>query len=176
VIGPDQLVGEWTIERDVTDLRAGLVGEFTGTLCVRADGDSYGWHETGTLHWGDYTGAAERHLQLRRIEGDWWMCFADGGPFHPWRVGVEVVHPCAADVYRGRIEPNGDDEFTLTWDVTGPAKRQLIVSRMRRVQPESVELATSTPSMPASRATTRMAGGSAASASPPVSTRGSVST
>jgi hypothetical protein len=154
VIGPDELVGGWTIEREVSDLRVGLAGDFTGTLRVCADGAGFGWHESGTLRWDDYTGAAERHLLLRQREGAWWMCFADGRPFHPWQVGVEVVHPCAADVYRGTIEPSGSDDFTIRWDVTGPAKRQLIVSRMMRVQSAPVASATSTPSMRTSRATT----------------------
>lgn len=154
MVGPDELVGEWTIDREVSDLRAGIVGAFTGTLLVTADEAGYRWYESGTLHWGDYTGPAERALLLRRHEGSWWMCFADGGLFHPWRVDVEVVHPCAADLYRGRIEPNGPDGFTLTWDVTGPHKRQLIVSRMTRVQSAAAASTTSTPSMPASRART----------------------
>jgi hypothetical protein len=132
VIAPEELVGEWTIERSLTDLRTSMHGRFTGTLLVSADGAGCGWHESGTLLWGDYTGTAERHLLMRRLDGAWWMCFADGRPFHPWQVGVEVVHPCRADVYRGRIEPRGADEFEITWDVSGPDKRQLIVSRMRR--------------------------------------------
>jgi hypothetical protein len=153
VIGPDELVGEWTIDRQVSDLRAGIVGAFTGTLLVTADGDDFRWDESGTLHWSDYSGTAERHLLLRRHDGAWWMCFADGRLFHPWQVGGEVVHPCAADVYRGAIEPTGADEFTIRWDVTGPSKRQLIVSRMTRVQSAAAST-TSTPSMPTSRART----------------------
>ena len=112
---------------------------------MSADGDGYSWHESGTLSWGDYRGAAERHLLLRWHEADWWMCFADGRLFHPWRVGGEVVHPCAADVYRGLVEAAGRDRFTITWDVTGPAKRQLIVSRMTRVQ-SALASTTNTPS------------------------------
>lgn len=177
MIGPQELVGEWTIDRQVSDLRAGIVGEFTGTLRVSADGEGFRWYESGTLTWVDYTGPAERSLLLRRHDGSWWMCFADGRLFHPWQVGGEVVHPCAADLYRGWIEPNGPDEFTLTWDVTGPHKRQLIVSRMARVQAPDVSLAsaTSTPSMPTSLANTRNPAGSAANASAPVSTRGPLS-
>lgn len=133
MIAPDELVGEWTIERQVSDLRAELVGRFSGTLRVSADDDGYCWDESGTLYWGGYTGSAERHLLLRRHEGDWWMCFGDGRLFHPWQGGGEVVHPCVADVYRGLIEPTDRNRFTITWDVTGPAKRQLIVSAMTRV-------------------------------------------
>jgi hypothetical protein len=151
-MAPRELAGEWTIERELADLRASVQGRYTGTLRVIADRDGYAWHERGTLVWGDYTGVAERHLVLRRPEGAWWMCFADGSPFHPWQVGVELIHPCRADVYRGRIEPCGADEFTITWDVTGPAKRQLIVSRMRR-QAAAVATSASTTSTPSTRTT-----------------------
>jgi hypothetical protein len=127
------LSGEWSIDRDVADLRSGQTGRFTGTLCVAADGAGYAWREQGELTWGEYTGNAGRLLRLSRHDGEWWMCFADGRLFHPWRPG-EVVHPCAADVYRGTIafEGAGPDRFEISWDVTGPAKRQRIVSRMSR--------------------------------------------
>ena len=75
----------------------------------------------------------ERHLRLEQRAGDWWVCFADGRPFHPWRSG-EFVHPCADDLYRGRLslDPAEPDLFELVWEVTGPAKRQRLVSRLRR--------------------------------------------
>jgi hypothetical protein len=60
------------------------------------------------------------------------MTFADGSPFHPWVVNEPVVHPCAADTYRGEVTVVGPDELLITWDVTGPTKNQLIVSRLRR--------------------------------------------
>jgi hypothetical protein len=131
---PALVSGEWSIDRDLADLRAGRTGRFVGTLHVDADGAGYSWREQGELTWGEYTGTAGRLLRLARHEGQWWMCFADGGLFHPWRPGAEVVHPCAADLYRGTVAIEGPDpaRFEITWDVTGPAKRQRIVSRMRR--------------------------------------------
>ena len=131
---PAEFAGAWAIDRDLSDLRSGNTGHFTGQLIVAADGAGYDWRESGTLTWGDYTGQAERQLCLRPHDGTWWMCFADGRLFHPWRLGEEVVRRCAADVYRGHIAygPDVPDRFTITWDVTGPAKRLLIVSRMTR--------------------------------------------
>lgn len=148
-------MGAWTIDRDLVDLRTGLTGHFEGTLAVRADAAGYEWSESGTLSWGEYTGRAERSLLLRVREGEWWVCFTDGRPFHPWRVGGEVVHPCRADVYRGLIERGGadPDRFTITWQVTGSDKRQRIVSRMTRQAAD--RSATSTPSTPTSRTNPR---------------------
>ncbi len=69
------------------------------------------------------------------MDGRWWMTFADGRPFHPWVLGEQVIHPCAEDTYRGLIERPGADELIITWQVDGPAKDHLIVSRLRR-QPQ----------------------------------------
>jgi len=129
---PALVSGEWSIDRDLADLRTGRTGRFTGTLHVTASDAGYSWREQGELTWGEYTGTAGRVLRLTRHDGEWWMCFADGRLFHPWRPGGEVVHPCVADVYRGTIVLQNPDRFEVTWDVTGPAKRQRIVSRMSR--------------------------------------------
>jgi hypothetical protein len=131
---PAGFAGRWAIDRDLTDLDAGRTGSFTGWLTVTAERDGYTWSESGTLTWGEHRAPAERRLDLRPVDGAWWMRFADGRPFHPWRFGEELVHPCAADLYRGRFEfdPAGPAAFTTRWEVTGPAKGQLIVSRMTR--------------------------------------------
>ena len=71
---------------------------------------------------------------MRQLQGQWWMTFADGRPFHRWAIGETLVHPCAADTYRGVIEAPGPAELEITWSVTGPRKDQLIVSRMSRVR------------------------------------------
>jgi hypothetical protein len=134
--GPDAFVGRWRIERELSDARTGRSGHFAGTLVVAAEAGGYGWDESGTLVWGEHTGPAQRRLCLRVLDGSWWMCFADGRRFHPWQVGPELVHPCAADTYRGAIsqDPDRPGRFETVWDVTGPAKQQRIVSRMTRVE------------------------------------------
>ncbi len=174
-LDPADFAGEWSIERELADLRDGASGRFRGTLTVTPGEGGYRWCERGTLVWGAHRGPAERHLLLRRREGEWWMCFADGRPFHPWRAGGELVHPCAADTYRGVLgfDPGEPDRFELTWEITGPAKRARIVSRMRRQS--AAAPTTMTPSTCTSRANRRNSAGSADSASAPVSSRGSLS-
>ncbi len=133
---PASLVGTWAIERDLVDRATGEQGHFTGTLLVTATDElnELGWFESGELYWGGQTRRAERHLRITRIDCGWWMTFSDGRPFHQWVLGQEVVHPCAADTYRGLITtgPVTGSELTITWDVTGPTKNQLIVSRLVR--------------------------------------------
>lgn len=160
---PAAFAGRWQLARELSDLRAARSGHFTGRLLVAREDAGYTWDESGTLVWGAHTGPAGRRLQLRLREDAWWMCFADGRPFHPWQVGPELVHPCGADTYRGVIsqDPGRPDRFEMVWDVTGPGKQQRIVSRLTRIavpgpgdqaRPAST---TSTPSTRASRANTR---------------------
>lgn len=98
-----------------------------------ADGDHFAWHEAGTLHWEGRELPATRTLALKRIVGEWWVTFADGGLFHRWVVDAQVIHPCAEDTYCGLIELCDPDQLTITWDVTGPTENQLIVSRLHRM-------------------------------------------
>lgn len=130
---PRELVGSWSIERTLLDRSLGQGGSFRGTLAVEPTASGLRWDESGTLRWDGRDLPAQRSLRLHRVDGRWWMAFDDGRPFHPWVVGEPVVHPCAADTYRGLIEQSGADELTITWDVTGPTKDQLIVSRLIRL-------------------------------------------
>ena len=65
--------------------------------------------------------------------GTWTVRFADRRPFHPWTPGLEVVHPCRADTYRGLVLVDRDATRLRTlWDVTGPAKDQRLLTRCLR--------------------------------------------
>jgi hypothetical protein len=126
------MVGTWTIARDLLDRTTGQRGTFTGDLTVATDCDGFTWHESGSLTWMGRTGPAFRHLALRRLDGLWWMTFSDGRPFHPCQSGVELAHPCGADLYRGELSAPSPDAVTITWDVTGPEKNQRITTTLRR--------------------------------------------
>jgi uncharacterized protein DUF6314 len=128
VTGPEQLVGAWRLNRRMTDRRTGQIGCFHGVLTIT---DSMQWIEEGSMTWGDYHGPATRNLLLRKENGDWWMHFADGRPFHPWRIDEPVDHPCGEDRYRGLISLDRD-RMRIRWDVLGPHKDLRIDSRLRR--------------------------------------------
>jgi hypothetical protein len=129
---PDRLVGRWAIARELDDRTSGQAGRFSGELIITADDAGFAWHEQGTLTWGGQARAATRDLTIRSTDDGWWVCFTDGRPFHPLLVDVPLVHPCGADTYRGRIESPTDAELIITWTVSGPAKDQLIISRLTR--------------------------------------------
>ena len=132
---PANLVGEWIISRDITDFGARISGTFQGRLLVVADTDGYAWAESGTLQWRDRSSPAARNLRLQHQETGWWMTFADGRPFHPWRPNSEVVHHCGRDVYTGIISrrPATPGQIEISWNVAGPAKHYRLDSQYRRL-------------------------------------------
>jgi hypothetical protein len=127
---PRALLGEWRLDRTVLDRRTGLRGCVHGSLVVSDEGERLRWAERGTLRWDGREVPVER-TYLLLAGSDPQVLFADGRPFHPWRPGEWVEHPCAEDRYRGLV--TGDREHArVVWEVRGPAKDQRLVSRLRR--------------------------------------------
>ena len=120
---PRALVGTWTLRREIDDRRAGERHRVDGQLEVAEEGPGrLRWSETGLWRRPEGDVAVHRHLRVER-DGDeaWWVRFEDGRDFHPWRSGVDVVHPCAPDTYRGRVSGTTRG-WEVTWEVSGPAK------------------------------------------------------
>jgi hypothetical protein len=128
---PRPLAGRWLLDRRLVDHARGESGCFHGELLITAAGDGLEWVESGTLRWGGREIPATRRLLLRPGPEGWQMAFADGRPFHPWRPGEQVQHPCGADLYRGLVCAT-PTRMRVTWWVTGPTKDQEIHSRLRR--------------------------------------------
>jgi len=119
--------------RRVVDRSAGTYGTVTGTLRVTAEDEGVRLAESGVLRWCDAEYPVTRVSRLRRLDGEWWMLFEDGRPFHPWRPGTSVVHPCGADTYDGLVVLDRDGSRLRTlWDVRGPAKDQRLITRFTR--------------------------------------------
>jgi hypothetical protein len=125
-------LGTWALRRQVLDRVSGRRGRVRGVMEISlelgANGGGQRWSESGVLRWDGQDHPVTRVLLLRPgAQGAWWVHFADGRPFHPWRLGEVVEHPCAADVYRGRIDV-GPRWMTVRWEVSGPCKDQLVAS------------------------------------------------
>jgi hypothetical protein len=153
--GPDfdlraYLLGSWSVDRTLLDRAAGTRGTFTGVVRFTAgNGDDGGlrFHEEGTVAWtsingAPFTGPASRDYLLRPADTPdvLAMHFPDGRPFH--RMGFGELsnsdeHWCDPDTYRVSYTMLGPDEFRYSWDVTGPAKDQLLESVLRRLGPAS---------------------------------------
>jgi hypothetical protein len=134
-IDPETMGGTWSITRELVDEIRAERGTFSGTLTISPDEAGLRWQESGTLTWDGSERPASRRLGLRRIDGQWWMTFGDGGPFHPWMFDAPLTHLCGADVYRGTVtrpDPADVDRVRIEWFVTGPKKNQHITTWLRR--------------------------------------------
>jgi hypothetical protein len=135
------LAGRWAVERTVDDRRIGRTGSFAGTALFRsADGPVGGLllhEEEGSLRWDGGTFPSSRTLRLLpRGDGTAEVEFADGRPFHDLDLrggSWNTVHPCAPDRYEGTFAVLSADEWHLEWQVTGPAKDQVLRSVYRRL-------------------------------------------
>jgi hypothetical protein len=134
-VEPTALLGSWDLARRLVDRPVGggrpRFGHVAGTLTLTLDGEDVDWFEQGTLTWGGHDLAVTRRLRIVPDGSGWTVCFDDGRPFHPWRPGAPLVHPCRADVYRGVVSA-GPDELRVLWDVTGPDKDVRLFTRCRR--------------------------------------------
>ncbi len=141
---PLDLLGRWHLDRDVDDRWGDGQVRVTGTLVLAEDGDApdrLAWREAGTLWRGEEPAdgpgvTVSRDLAVeRRADNGWWVAFVDGRDFHPWAPGVEVVHPCGGDTYRGRVEVPAEgpvEAWSVTWEVRGPAKDYTMRTRLTR--------------------------------------------
>lgn len=132
-LAPADLLGEWRFDRVVDD-RFGDRIDIEGTAIFERLGPStIDWREHGTMQLptGGVPVTTHRVLTLDAA-GSWSVDFSDGRGFHPWAVGVELVHDCATDVYRGRLDP-APSGWTMRWAAAGPAKDYVIETAYRRV-------------------------------------------
>lgn len=112
----------------IDDRLAGARSTVTGrTELVAESDDRVRWHETGVLVTGGHELPVYRTLLIVVQDGSWVVTFEDGRYFHPWTPGEQVEHPCGRDTYLGHVDvrstaANTVDEWTIRWDVTGPAK------------------------------------------------------
>lgn len=132
---PLDLLGRWSLERDVEDRYASARLSVTGTALLEQVGDGrVRWHEEGVLtRPGSAPAAVHRTLLVvPDADGSWQVTFDDGRPFHPWSPGVRVDHLCADDLYRGLVDVPDQVRWTVTWQVRGPAKDHTITTAYTR--------------------------------------------
>jgi hypothetical protein len=131
---PHALVGTWRLSRVIDDRLAGAQSLIDGVLSLTVvTPDRIRWEEQG--QWHQPTGDVAVHRGLWLVRGErtdaWWVRFEDERGFHPWLPGEAVVHPCAADTYRGVVRGT-PERWTVEWDVTGPAKDYSMSTELTR--------------------------------------------
>jgi hypothetical protein len=151
------LLGTWRVQRALLSRADGSRGTFTGTAAFTPlpdDAASLRWRETGTVSWGTgpavlpgrssssprqgFTGPASREYLLvpGDADGPWEVRFADGRPFHPLLLAGgswTADHWCSPDTYRVRFNVLSKDRLDYEWDVSGPAKDQLLTTELTRI-------------------------------------------
>jgi Family of unknown function (DUF6314) len=133
------LRGDWSVERQIRDWRAGQDGSFRGTARFResADGCGLDYTEDGELRFGSHHGPAQRRLIYRgRADGAADVRFADGREFYrlDLRSGSwQAEHSCRADSYHVTTTRLSPDSFTETWQVAGPGKDYELMTTYRRI-------------------------------------------
>ena len=139
------LLGQWTVERLLTDHRSGTDGRFEGS--VRIVGPPSGqsalrgpralYEEAGTIRFGTYVGPASRSLELVRLADTVVMLyFPDGKPFvdldlrsGKWR----STHPCGEDDHEIITVVRSPGEIEEQWRVRGPTEDYDAVATLRRL-------------------------------------------
>lgn len=137
MLTPDDFAGDWHLSRVLTDRLGTMNGSLEGTATLRpADTETLVYTETGDLTLA--TGAvlrAERSYRWR-WEGDRVVVtFADGADFHDFRPEGQspgTAHLCGADLYEVTYDLRGWPRWEATWEVRGPKKNYLSVSRYTR--------------------------------------------
>ena len=135
------------MERTLLDRATGTRGTFTGVVRFTpdtglADAGALCFREEGTVAWttsggAPFTSSASREYLLRpsAAPDTMDMFFPDGRPFHRMGFGTDrnhAQHWCDPDNYSVDYTLIGPDEFRYRWDVTGPAKDQVLESVLRR--------------------------------------------
>ncbi|GGW50035.1 hypothetical protein GCM10010503_28700 [Streptomyces lucensis JCM 4490] len=132
------LAGRWRVRRSVRDLAGGAGGHFEGaTVFSPLDGGGLLHVESGTFTWQGVARPATRTLRFLpgSAPGTADVRFADGRPFHELDLTsghCAVVHPCAADLYRGEFTVRDPAHWRSRWRVGGPAKDLLLTTDYAR--------------------------------------------
>ena len=133
--------GDWEIERDIEDVRAGRTGALhRHARASRRRRTGLAYHEEGRLALGDGPAmtATRDYLWRDGGAGAIEVCFDDGRFFHRFlrrraRPGAE--HDCPPDRYRVRYDFAAGHAGSAEWRVTGPRKDYAMVSRFHRAGP-----------------------------------------
>ncbi len=139
------LLGQWRLERTLTDHLLRETGVFSGTATVArrtfAVPETAQYREIGLLRFGAYRGTAHRSLGYqRRRDGAVTMTFEDGREFVAcdlrsgrWR----AAHRCGDDRYELDWRVAAPDVISEEWRVRGPHKDYEARCVLRRV-PEAI--------------------------------------
>lgn len=138
------LLGTWQVTRTIEDHRSKTQGWFEGRATITeqiSEGPEFGsrahYDEDGQLHFGEHTGAAQRHLEYRgHKDGSMGLYFADGRAF----IDLDLcsgewqgTHLCGRDHYTIATTIKSHDVVEEHWKVQGVAKSYEATTTLTRV-------------------------------------------
>jgi hypothetical protein len=131
------LEGAWATHRVLLDRTTGSTGTFTGMTTFTPDDGGLQWDEQGTVQWPSFRGPAARSYRIERGAGSAIdVHFRDGRLLCRLDLATGRArdeHACFPDVYRVEFAVRSRDSVDFSWDVTGPAKDQLLTTALTRV-------------------------------------------
>ena len=127
MLGADDFVGQWQLQRTIVDHLYGQNGVLTGQAgFTPKDANSLEYIENGTLILESGASlAATRQYLWEFTQSEVVMRFGDGAPFHqfvPTGHAAGTDHPCGEDYYKVRYDFTAWPYWTAVWRVTGPRK------------------------------------------------------
>lgn len=130
----EAFAGDWEIDRDIEDVRAGRTGRFSGRARFTPAPDGLRYREEGDLVLGDAPPMAATRDYLWRDAGAGVIevLFSDGRPFHrflPDETDPGDTHDCPPDLYRVRYSFARWPRWQAEWRVSGPRKDYAMLSR-----------------------------------------------
>lgn len=128
--------GDWVLEREIEDIRAGRPGRLVGRAQFSPDAQGLVYVEEGLLTLGEGPGveASRRYLWREGGANAVEVRFEDGRFFHRFyadELRPAAVHDCPPDQYRVRYDFGKWPRWEAEWRVTGPRKDYAMVSRYR---------------------------------------------
>jgi len=127
--------GQWRLEREIEDARAGQRVRFSGTALFSPDTEGLLCEEAGDLILPGQPPMRASRRYLWRAQGeDIAVLFHDGRPFHLIGPGARPAaeHDCPPDFYRVRYDFRHWPDWEAEWRVSGPRKSYVMRSRYLR--------------------------------------------
>ena len=127
------LARDWQLTRAISDHLADKEGQFTGTARFTPEPGGLAYRETGTLIYGGQPPLTATRQYHWRAEGDQIVVlFADRTAFHSFCPNAPTArHFCAPDHYDVAYDFAEWPNWTARWQVRGPRKDYVSITRYR---------------------------------------------
>lgn len=136
MLGRDDFVGAWRLQRLIDDRMSAQTGDFQGTADLRVSEAGLAYSETGKMRLGaGPIMTAQRQYNWTFRSDSVVVTFEDGAAFHsfvPAGLAPGTDHPCGDDFYRVVYDFTDWPIWQTTWDVMGPRKDYTSVSTYQR--------------------------------------------